>query len=111
VSGEDTVRFGCFPHRVERIDERPRTLHQRFGGPIAVALELAEGSIVSALQKYDFSTLFPINPSTVANYRQAIRREIAPRSIPLSRNWRWISGCVIPSGLRRSNRRAPACDR
>ena len=48
-------------------------MHQRFGGPIAVALELAKGPIVSALQKYDFFTLFPINPSTLAKYRVAFK--------------------------------------
>src|ERR1700731_2684390 len=73
AGGEDTVEFGCFPHRVECIDEWARALHQRFGGPIAVALELAKGPIVSALQKYDFFTLFPINPSTLAKYREAFK--------------------------------------
>ena len=67
------MEFGCIPHRVECIDEWARALHQRFGGPIAVALELAKGPIVSALQKYDFFTLFPINPSTLAKYRQAFK--------------------------------------
>jgi hypothetical protein len=42
-------------------------LHQRFGGPIALALELAKGPIVSALQKYDFFTLFPINLNRPGN--------------------------------------------
>ena len=73
AGGEDTVEFGCLPHRVECIDEWARALHQRFGGPIAVALELAKGPIVSALQKYDFFTLFPINPSTLAKYRLAFK--------------------------------------
>jgi hypothetical protein len=36
-------------------------------------LELAHGPIVSALQKYDFFTLFPINPSTLARYREAFK--------------------------------------
>jgi transposase len=39
--------------------------------PIAIALELAQGPIVYALQKYDFLVLFPINPSTLAKYREA----------------------------------------
>ncbi|KAA1001649.1 IS110 family transposase [Paraburkholderia panacisoli] len=73
ASGADRVESGCIPHRVECIDEWARALHQRFGGPIALALELAKGPIVSALQKYDFFTLFPINPSTLAKYRQAFR--------------------------------------
>jgi transposase len=71
--GSNTLEFGCFAHRVECIDEWARALHRRFGGPIAVALELAKGPIVSALQKYDFFTLFPINPTTLAKYRQAFR--------------------------------------
>jgi hypothetical protein len=41
--------FDCIPHRVARIDEWAKTLHRRFGGPIAVALELAKGPIVAAL--------------------------------------------------------------
>jgi transposase len=73
ICGEDNVEFGCIPHRVECIDDWARALHQRFGGPIAVALELAKGPIVAALQKYDFFTLFPINPTTLAKYRQAFK--------------------------------------
>jgi hypothetical protein len=110
TGGGDTVEFGCLPHRVECIDEWARALHQRFGGPIAVALELAKGPIVSALQKYGFFTLFPINPSTLAKYRLALSR-VVPRTIPQTRSWRWTCCCVTPSGLRRSNRRASVCDR
>ena len=69
--GTDRREFGCFAHDVERIDEWANALHQRFGGPIAIALELAKGPIVYALQKYDFLVLFPINPSTLAKYREA----------------------------------------
>jgi hypothetical protein len=67
ASGADRVESGCIPHRVECIDEWARALHQRFGGPIALALELAKGPIVSALQKYDFFTLFPINLNRPGN--------------------------------------------
>jgi transposase len=38
-----------------------------------VALELTKGPIVYALQKYDFIVLFPVNPATLARYRQAFR--------------------------------------
>ncbi len=58
-------------HRVEDLDDWARSLHRRFGGPIAVALELSKGPIVSVLQKYDFFVLFPIDPSTLANHRKA----------------------------------------
>ena len=48
-------------------------MFQRFGGPIAVVLELSVGPLVYALQKYDFFVLFPINPSMLAKYRQAFK--------------------------------------
>ena len=63
--------FDSFAHRVDRIEQWARAMHQRFGGPIAVALELAKGPLVSALTKYDFFVLFPINPATLAKYREA----------------------------------------
>jgi transposase len=58
-------------HRAEDLDEWARSLHRRYGGPIAVALELSKGPIVSVLQKYDFFVLFPIDPSTLATHRKA----------------------------------------
>ena len=66
----DQREFDCFAHQTQRIDAWANALHQRFGGRIAVALELSKGPIVYALQKYDFLVLFPINPSTLAKYRQ-----------------------------------------
>jgi transposase len=73
AAGDIRREFDCIPHQVARIDEWAKSLQQRFGGPIAVALELARGPIVAALQKYDFLTLFPINPSTLAKYREAFK--------------------------------------
>ena len=58
-------------HRAEDLDDWARSLQRRYGGPIAVALELSKGPIVSVLQKYDFFVLFPIDPSTLANHRKA----------------------------------------
>ena len=63
--------FTCLPHQVDDIEQWALSLRRRFGGPIAIALELAQGPIVYALQKYDFLVLFPINPSTLAKYREA----------------------------------------
>ena len=73
AAGDTRREFSCVPHQVAHIDEWAKGLHQRFGGPIAVALELARGPIVSALQKYDFFTLFPINPAMLAKYREAFK--------------------------------------
>ena len=57
-------------HRVEDLDEWARLLYRHYGGSIAVALELSKGPIVSVLQKYDFFVIFPIDPTTLANYRK-----------------------------------------
>src|SRR4029453_4864327 len=58
--------------RPEAIDAWVQTLRTRFHGqPVAVCLELNKGPIVSALRQYDFLVLFPINPFTLAKYREA----------------------------------------
>lgn len=73
IQGADSEQreFAIIPHKVERIDEWAQSLHQRFGSPIAVAVELTKGPIVYALQKYDFFDIYPINPATLAKYREA----------------------------------------
>jgi len=57
-------------HRAEDLDEWARSLHRRFGGPIAIAVELSKGPIINVLQKYDFFVIFPIDPSKLANHRK-----------------------------------------
>jgi len=64
--------FSVLPHRPETIEDWARGLERRFAGlPIAVGLEIGKGPLVYALQKYAFLVLFPINPATLAKYRQA----------------------------------------
>ena len=63
--------FAVIPHQVEVIDEWAQSLRQRFGSPIAVAVELTKGPIVSALQKHDCFDIYPVNPTTLAKYREA----------------------------------------
>jgi len=69
----DEREFAVIRHRAEAIDAWVKELHQRYGGRIAIAIELSKGPIVSALQKYDFIDIFPINPSTLAKYREAFQ--------------------------------------
>ena len=64
--------FDRITHQPKHIEQWALKMHQRFGGPIAVVLELSKGPIVSALQKYDFFVLFPINPKQLARYREAV---------------------------------------
>lgn len=59
-------------HSPKTIDEWATNLRARFGGQqIAVCLEQSRGPLIYALMKYDFITLYPINPSTLARYREA----------------------------------------
>jgi transposase len=73
AANSEQREFACFPHQVSRIEQWANGMHHRFGGTIAIALELAKGPIVYALQKYDFFVLFPINPATLAKYREAFK--------------------------------------
>ncbi len=74
LQAADSTKRECFilTHTPEAIDAWVRTLRARFNGqPIAICLELTKGPLVSALRKYDFLVLFPINPLTLARYREA----------------------------------------
>ena len=71
AAGAERREFCRIPHKVDAIDDWAQSLYRRFGGPIAVALELSKGPVVYALQKYDFFVIFPVNPSTLAKYREA----------------------------------------
>ena len=59
-------------HSPETLDEWARALRQRFGGRhIAVCLEQSRGPLIYALLKYDFLVLYPVNPKTLAKFREA----------------------------------------
>lgn len=56
----------------EALDEWVRDLRTRFRGErIAVCLEQSRGPLLYALLKYDFLVLYPINPKTLARFREA----------------------------------------
>ena len=65
--------FAVIPHKVEEIDEWAQSLHRRFCGPIAFAIELSKGPNVYALQKYDYFVIFPINPSRSYEHKSEIQ--------------------------------------
>ena len=72
ATGTERREFMTLEHRPEAIDAWVCTLRTRFNGqPVAVCLELNKGPIVSALRQYDFLVLFPVNPLTLARYREA----------------------------------------
>jgi transposase len=60
------------PHSSESIEQWATTLRARFNGQqVAVCLEQSRGPLIYALLKYDFLVLYPVNPSTLARYREA----------------------------------------
>ncbi len=67
----DVREFSQISHKVEKIHEWAQSMVERHGGQMAVAVELSKGPIVSALQKYNFFVIYPINPTTLAKYREA----------------------------------------
>src|SRR5262244_1301407 len=72
AAGPAQREFLSLAHSPEEINAWVQTLRTRFNGqPVAVCLELTKGPIVSALRTYDFLVLFPVNPLTVARYREA----------------------------------------
>jgi transposase len=59
-------------HKPEALAEWVSGLQQRFSGQrVAVALEQSRGAVVHALMGYDFLVLYPVNPKTLAKYREA----------------------------------------
>jgi transposase len=71
AGGEKRERL-VLEHRPGVIQAWAEQLRERFAGaPVAVSVELSRGPIVSALLEHDFFVLFPVQPTTVANYRKA----------------------------------------
>jgi transposase len=54
----------------ESIDRWVIELRNKYKCHINAAVELCRGPIVYALKKYDFITIFPVNPAMLAKYRQ-----------------------------------------
>lgn len=70
--GSDTREFTSLVHTPDAIDEWAGTLRKRFAGhPVAVCLELNTGPMVYALRQDEFLRVFPVNPLTLATYREA----------------------------------------
>ena len=59
-------------HTPEELDTWLSRLQERFEGkPVAVCLEISRGPLVSVLLRHPFVTVFPVNPQTLARYREA----------------------------------------
>src|SRR4051794_15299419 len=74
TSSDSDVEQGTLLHRPEAVEAWTAVLYRRFGGrPIAIALEQSRGSLLFMLLKYEHLVLFPVNPSTLVNYRKGFR--------------------------------------
>lgn len=72
AAGGDKQEFSVVEHSPEALSAWATELRRRFDGrPIAVCLETRRGPIVSALLEHDIFVLFPVNPQSLARYRQA----------------------------------------
>jgi transposase len=59
-------------HTPDALNEWVRQLrHQYPEGQIAVCLEQSKGALIYHLLRYDFLTLFPVNPKNLARFRQS----------------------------------------
>ena len=77
------VRLLAASGEIERstIAQNPNSLHEwvqkqreRFDGRrLAIAIEQSRGPVVYALMAYDFVVLYPINPKSLARFREALR--------------------------------------
>jgi Transposase len=60
------------PHTPQAIAEYFTRLRAQYPGQlIAVGLEQSRGPLLFALLQYDFLVLYPLNPTTLAKYREA----------------------------------------
>jgi transposase len=68
----DTPLYSVIRHTPESIQQWAMGLLQRYPNQqVAVCCELKKGPLIYALAKYSHITLFPVNPTTVAQYRKA----------------------------------------
>ena len=70
--GSNSLEFSILEHTPEAIAAWANSLHQRFGGKqVAICVELDKGPLIYALREYDFLVVFPVNPLTLARFREA----------------------------------------
>ena len=68
----NTQEFLILENRPEVIHEWVAGLRQRYSGRrVAIGVEQKRGPLIYILCQYDFLVIYPLNPTTVAKYRQA----------------------------------------
>lgn len=73
VAGTTTVEQARLPHDPAALATWLATLAQRFGGaPIGIAIETSRGPVVHALLEAPFVVLYPVNPRSLARFREVL---------------------------------------
>ena len=71
-TGSSSCLYSVILNKPQALNEWAMSLKERYPDQsVAVACELKKGPLIYALSKFDHITLFPVNPSTLAKYRQA----------------------------------------
>jgi hypothetical protein len=71
AAGLTQVETATVRQRPEELQAWVAQLRWRFPeGVIAIALEQSRGPVIAALMHYDFLRLYPINPKSLARYRE-----------------------------------------
>ncbi len=72
AAGSERTEHWVVQHTPEELAGWASRVRERFRGKkVAVCVELARGPIVSALLQHDFIEIYPVNPQTLARYRDA----------------------------------------
>ena len=72
AAGSARVQSAVVQQRPEELQAWVAELRQRFPqGLVAIALEQSRGAVIAALMHFDFLRLYPINPKSLARYREA----------------------------------------
>src|SRR2546422_4627100 len=73
TAGADRIERTTLNHTPEALTAWANGLRTRFGdGKIAVCLEQARGPLLYALLQYEHLVLYPINPKSLARFREAL---------------------------------------
>lgn len=74
AAGDKKKQTGTLEQKPEIIGPWVAVLRERFQGrPIAIAVEQSRGALIHALLTYDFITIYPLHPTTVAKFREAFK--------------------------------------
>jgi transposase len=72
VSNTNEIREYTVKQHPQKLHEWINDLRKEFGGQkIGIAIEKSRGGLIYALMEYDFLILYPINPKTLARYRES----------------------------------------